>query len=338
MNFLHNFFFPTEANRGTPYGLSRRAFLGYLLVAVFLFFSFYFRSLPLASLVEPLLTFPPQEVSALLNQARVEMGLSALQENPVLARAAKKKVNDMFSRQYFSHRTPDQKEPWTFLEEEGYKFSAAGENLAVNFTSARQAHDALMASPSHRANILNPAFREVGIAVREGQFEGYSSIMVAQFFGTPVWSSPLTFSEPIPGTSSPIFGEEGGKVVFQELKVFPFPKSAAGERPVSKQEILPPKTADVRPTPDRSESAKIAGRAILSSQPNDIGLRVPVGIILIMVILPFLFLLFRGGFTAPELTTRTLILILLFGYLAIAPIRASQPEIDFFAASYGVNL
>lgn len=311
MNFLRNFFFPTEANRGTPYGLSRRAFFAYLLIAVFLFFSFHFRSLPLASLIEPFLAFPSQEISALLNQARVEMGLPVLQENPVLARAAEKKINDMFSRQYFSHRTPDQKEPWAFLEEEEYKFSAAGENLAVNFTSARQTHDALMASPSHRANILNPAFREVGIAVRGGRFEGYPSVMVVQFFAAPGTQPVSILQEHIPAASSK-------------------------PRPVETEKIAVP--ANVSPAPE------VAGRALVSYQPDDIGFRIAVFIILLLILLPFLFLLLRKGVNPHDselflLQARTLILLISFGYLAFfAEAAPPEPAIDSFAASYGVNL
>ena len=335
LNFLRNFFLPTEVNRGTPYGLSLRAFFAYLLVAVFIFFSFYFRSLPLASLVEPFLTFSPQEISLLLNQERTEAGLQALRENPVLARAAEKKLNDMLSRQYFSHRTPEGKEPWAFLENEGYKFSAAGENLAGNFTSARQAHEALMASPSHRANILNRVFREVGIAVRGSEFEGYPSVMVVQFFGSP-------------GTQPPSIWRETGEVAFQELKVLSPASPSSGSVSSPKPQVLQKPQIKIKtpmtavPT-DASPAPEVAGRLLISYRPDDMGFRIIILAILFLILLPFLFLLLQKGFNPRNselslLQARTLALLIFFGYLAFAETALPGSAIDSFAASYVADL
>ena len=38
-----------------------------------------------------------------------------------------------------------------------------GENLVKDFTSTQQAHDALMKSPTHKANVLNPRFTKIGV-------------------------------------------------------------------------------------------------------------------------------------------------------------------------------
>jgi hypothetical protein len=77
----------------------------------------------------------------------------------------------------------------------GYKFLYAGENLAVNFTESRDVDQAWMDSPTHRANLLNVNFREIGMAVMEGAYKGNDTIFVVQMFGTPALAKE---SKPMP--------------------------------------------------------------------------------------------------------------------------------------------
>ena len=56
--------------------------------------------------------------------------------------------------------------PWSWIEKENYDYNYAGENLAMDFQSAEKMEEAWMASPTHRANILNGKYREIGMAVR----------------------------------------------------------------------------------------------------------------------------------------------------------------------------
>jgi hypothetical protein len=74
----------------------------------------------------------------------------------------------------------------------GYKYSAAGENLAINFVESKDINDAWMRSPGHRANILNNKFTEVGIAAAQGIYRGRQTIFVVQFFGKPAKTSAAT--------------------------------------------------------------------------------------------------------------------------------------------------
>ncbi len=66
-----------------------------------------------------------------------------------------------------------------------YNFVNAGENLAVHFSDTKKLVDAWVASPTHRANIMNGAYTETGIGIAEGEFEGFNTLFVVQFFGTP---------------------------------------------------------------------------------------------------------------------------------------------------------
>ena len=91
----------------------------------------------------------------------------------------------MFTDQYWAHTAPDGTEPWTFMHQMGYQYVVAGENLARDFGQTDEMVSAWLASPTHRANIMNPKYQEIGIAVIDGVLEGYETTLVVQMFGTP---------------------------------------------------------------------------------------------------------------------------------------------------------
>ncbi|OGG59927.1 hypothetical protein A3C89_03225 [Candidatus Kaiserbacteria bacterium RIFCSPHIGHO2_02_FULL_50_50] len=123
------------------------------------------------------------------NTARVSENLKLLTRSAVLDKAATLKANDMLQHQYFAHRSPSGVTPWHWFEEAHYKYLRAGENLAVHFTASTELVDAWLASPSHRANIMNGAYTEIGIGMATGTFEGVQTTFVVQLFGTPVPAS-----------------------------------------------------------------------------------------------------------------------------------------------------
>lgn len=117
------------------------------------------------------------------NSYRVEKNIPKLASNEKLRAAAQKKAEDMAAKNYFSHTSPNGKTPWKWLAEEGYHYAVAGENLAVNFENAKELVSGWMGSPLHRKNILNGNYREVGIGIAKGNFEGKSAIYVVAFYG-----------------------------------------------------------------------------------------------------------------------------------------------------------
>lgn len=119
------------------------------------------------------------------NTQRQQNGLSALTYNNVLSNAAYQKANDMFDDDYWAHVAPDGKTPWDFIISNGYKYTYAGENLAKDFSKSSSVVSAWMNSPSHRANILNPNYTEVGFAVVNGNLNGEETTLVVQMFGQP---------------------------------------------------------------------------------------------------------------------------------------------------------
>ena len=125
-----------------------------------------------------------QEVVNLTNQKRAQAGLSALSLNQTLSNAAYVKGADMINKDYWAHVSPDGTQPWTFFKNAGYKYKFAGENLARDFSNATDAVNAWMNSPTHRDNLLNPKYKEIGIGVVEGDLAGSDTTIIVQFFGT----------------------------------------------------------------------------------------------------------------------------------------------------------
>jgi hypothetical protein len=132
----------------------------------------------------------PGEVIRLTNVQREANGLVPLTENTTLDSAALAKGNDMIAKGYWAHFAPDGTSPWSFFINFGYKYQYAGENLARDFSDAGSAVNAWMNSPSHKENILNPHYKEVGIGVVEGSLAGADTTIIVQFFGTTLSGAP----------------------------------------------------------------------------------------------------------------------------------------------------
>ncbi len=118
------------------------------------------------------------QMLALVNRERVANGLRALAPDPEVTLVARKHSGDMFARGYFAHDTPEGRSPFDRMQADGVRFQAAGENLALAPT-LQVAHNGLMNSPGHRANILGKDFGRVGIGILDGGMRG---LMVTQNF------------------------------------------------------------------------------------------------------------------------------------------------------------
>jgi len=121
------------------------------------------------------------------NIQREEYGLPPLKENGELNISAELKVEDMFTKEYFSHYSPLGEGVGDLVESIGYEFIAIGENLALgNFQNDELLVQAWMDSPGHRENILNTNYQEIGVAVVKGVFEERSTWLAVQHFGLPL--------------------------------------------------------------------------------------------------------------------------------------------------------
>ncbi len=107
----------------------------------------------------------------LINRERVANDLTPLVMDESLRKVAREQSLDMLVRGYFSHTNPEGESPFDRMDEAGIEYMIAGENLALapNVTIA---HNGLMNSPGHRANILTADFCKVGIGVMDGGVYG----------------------------------------------------------------------------------------------------------------------------------------------------------------------
>jgi uncharacterized protein YkwD len=114
----------------------------------------------------------------LVNKDRAEQGLAPLIRDAQLTKVAREHSRDMFVRGYFSHVTPDGKDPFDRMHAHDIHFITAGENIALAQTISI-AQYGFMHSAGHRANILNPAFGHIGIGILDG---GIFGLMISQEF------------------------------------------------------------------------------------------------------------------------------------------------------------
>lgn len=125
-----------------------------------------------------------EEIINLVNQERERENLNPLVESQVLDEAAALKARDMIGNNYFAHTSPEGVNPWYWFEQVKYPYKFAGENLAMDFTSASSVMRAWMKSPTHKENIMSPKYKEIGIAISSGIIEKKETQVAVQLFGT----------------------------------------------------------------------------------------------------------------------------------------------------------
>ena len=148
----------------------------------------------------------PLVLSDLTNKERQEQNLGALTVNETLNKAAQLKAEDMATKEYFAHTSPEGKTPWYWLKQVGYEYQYAGENLAVDFSDSQDVARAWMNSPTHKANITKQNYTEVGTGVAEGKFEGKKTVYVAQVYANPLVTSanPIVVTPPVIAPPTPV--------------------------------------------------------------------------------------------------------------------------------------
>ncbi len=215
-------------------------FLASLLVLIFV----------LKALTMPLLFFASKtpffaeitkfEIVKLTNLKRSLLGLAPLKENELLEKAAYLKAKDMVEKKYFAHRSPEGISPWYWFRKVGYDYQFAGENLAIGFLDSEEVINAWYQSLSHRENLLNPNYREMGVAVVTEKIGDTTTTLVVQLFGTKKEENSIQ------QTASP-----------QVLK--------QGKTMVQKSEILPEQTTSV----SEETSAATSEEKRIETQPEE---------------------------------------------------------------------
>ena len=148
-------------------------------------------------------TISPQDIIALTNDERTSAGIGALSQDEKLSEAAKQKLADIFERDYFSHNAQDGTTPWYWIARSGYDYTYAGENLAMHFIDAKDQHRAWMRSTTHRQNILNPHYQDIGVAVGGGVVNGVQTTVAVQMFGAKNFSGVVQKGNSLWQTNQP---------------------------------------------------------------------------------------------------------------------------------------
>lgn len=203
-------------------------------------FSFVFIKNTSPSVLGVSYSIAPDDIIAQTNDQRGKNGLPSLQKNGPLTVAAQLKGNDMLSKGYWAHVSPDGVEPWVWIAKAGYSYSRAGENLAKDFRDTISVTNAWMASPGHRANILNPNYKEIGVAVVSGPFNGYDTVIVVQMFGEPFGSSvasSLTSPQTAGAQSKPTVKPAIGRSLARNIEVA---TSSAATTPLPPSQLIKP--------------------------------------------------------------------------------------------------
>ena len=163
-----------------------------LIVYVFLFSAMQVGFLALRNLAPGVLgtssSITKEQIIDLTNQQRQQNGDSYLKENSLLDKAAEEKAQNMFADNYWAHINPKTGEtPWYWMQQTGYSYVYAGENLARGYSSSQDVMNAWMASKmGHKENVLGTHYQEIGVAVEDGVINGEKTTLVVQMFGTPI--------------------------------------------------------------------------------------------------------------------------------------------------------
>jgi hypothetical protein len=188
---LKHIFIPHEHNEYKPHFFREVMVSMLLFVSIFLLGSsvgsslFLHRTVLGASIASSVLI-------DLTNESRLAYNEPTLVRSTKLDQAAQLKGEDMARNGYFSHNSPEGITPWYWFRKVGYSFLYAGENLAINFTESSEVEKAWLDSPTHRANIMNVDFREIGMATVKGMYNNYPTIYIVQMFGTPTYAKAIS--------------------------------------------------------------------------------------------------------------------------------------------------
>jgi hypothetical protein len=221
-----------------------------LMIGVLLTFSFQSQALSFSKhhhfgkVLDYATTMSIDQLLVQTNAQRTGNGVAALALNDKLNAAA---------RNYWSHYTPDGDAPWVFVTNQGYIYQKLGENLAAGFSDEQTTINGWMASPSHRENLLDSAYREVGFGfaniVDYTAAGGGPMTVVVAFYGQPVITAqsanvtPQQFEQSQQPVSAP-------PAANAEVKA----ESETAKTPAVNSQTLTPKTP---PKPIRTANAQL---------------------------------------------------------------------------------
>ncbi len=251
-NRLKDLFIPHEGNGFRPNILEEFS-AGVMLVLILLSFTMANLQALLWISSDWLVTsILPAIIVDLTNDERADEKLVTLTRSETLDRAAQLKAEDMAANEYFAHYSPTGVSPWYWFDEVAYDYLHAGENLAVHFTDSSDVVKAWMNSPSHRANIMNNDYLQIGVGSAKGEYKGRPTIYVVQLFGTPRDIPPVSSVAGASSESQSPVKEEEPQISVEKVAILDTETSSSSTQvaPATiETESLQPYTNDVGESP-----------------------------------------------------------------------------------------
>ncbi len=180
---IKHWFIPTKQNKFHPHILRTTGMVVILIVLAIIPPLYNVISVGQTQVLGYAIDVNVTDVFTISNQERTNAGLAPLSANSALASAATAKANHMFANDYWAHVAPDGTTPWSFIAASGYDYKTAGENLAKGFSTSSGVVAGWMGSTTHRANVLNADYKDVGYAVVNGVLLGSETTLVVAMYG-----------------------------------------------------------------------------------------------------------------------------------------------------------
>src|SRR3989344_227948 len=353
--WLKKYFIPHEHNEFRPHFLRHESMLISIIVILIIEITFLAQVFIVFDKTNFLAAVLPGVLTTLTNEKRAENDVPPLTQNELLNRAAQMKAEDMATNGYFAHTSPDGKTPWYWFEQVGYRYTSAGENLAVNFFESSDVAEAWMDSPSHRENIIKANYKEIGIGIASGVYKGRDTVFVAQLFGTPaIVTAPTIEPAPVPPTLVAVTPEPAPELEPQTLPPAPAPSNLPITLPpTSEPEVTPAETAVVvAPTTIQvlgEESREVKGESVAApsqiksfiqkvlTSPREYVTYTFAGIVLLVILALLLIMFIKAERAHPFMVARGIGLMAIIFVLLFVNIRMLHKDTQVPASSLSAN-
>ncbi|WP_230374114.1 CAP domain-containing protein [Pontivivens ytuae] len=209
----------------------------------------------------------------LVNEERTSRGLDPLELEQNLNEASEDHSAWMLDANVFSHTGTAGSSAGERMEDAGFDFSGSyawAENIAYRSVSNPDQydetvvllHEALMDSPGHRANILNPDLDYLGVGIEVGEFNGFEAMMVTQNFALTAGEVELDTGTPAPAEEMPVAEapapvEQPAPIVppvMPEVEETPEPVAGPVETPEAPEPVEAPEMPAFEETPAPEET------------------------------------------------------------------------------------
>lgn len=179
---LKHFFIPHKSNDYRPHAIRWQGLVLTALISLVTHMSYVYLTTGQVGVLGKSVNIDINKLASDTNNIRKSNNLDTLVVDQKLNLAAQQKAEDMIKNNYWSHDSPLGKNAWEFLNQSGFKYEIAGENLAKNYPDSNSILDAWMASETHRQNILNPKFNSVGFATAEGVIGSKITTIIVAYY------------------------------------------------------------------------------------------------------------------------------------------------------------